>query len=273
MKKVTASCPQCGKEFQYYPSATHGKPQVHCSQKCQSASTWLHKECAWCGKPYTCRRSEPTDCCSKTCARRLAMQGRKITLNCNQCGAPITRKLSDFYGKGQTAHYCSLRCYGDWQKEHTPEHITARRDCREMRTCKECGKEFERVPSAMRRKGEGWFCGRVCAARWQGKHTPHLGIVPAKTGRQNVNWKGGYKKYYGPSWREQRRQARKRDGYTCCRCGITEIDLGIELDVHHIRPFREFGLSHHEEANHLDNLISLCNLCHKIIEPRGCIKA
>ncbi len=270
MKKVTAICPQCGKDFQFYPSAYPDKPKMYCSRKCQSEAAWLHKECAWCGAPFTCRRSDPTECCSKTCGRRRAMQGRKITLNCDQCGEPITRKLSDFYGKGQTTHFCSLRCFGDWQKEHPPEHITARRECRINRVCKECNKEFDRVPSAMLRKGEGAFCSSVCKGRYYGKRTWRTKrLVYGLKGPANPNWKGGHIKYYGPNWREQRRQARKRDGYTCYRCGITEIDLGIELDVHHIRPFREFGIPRHEEANHLDNLISLCNYCHKVTEPTG----
>lgn len=271
MKKVTAICPQCGKDFQYFPSSNRNKPKEHCSRKCQSDAAWLHKECAWCKRPFVCRRSDPTECCSKTCARRLLNKDKHVTFNCDQCGEKVTRKLSDYTSKGQTTHFCSRRCFGLWQSDHTPDHIATRRNCREQRTCKECGEQFDIVPSAMRRKNEGSFCSNVCKGKYYAQtKVPHL--KPAACGSLNVNWKGGHIKYYGPSWREQRRQARKRDGYTCCRCFITEIDLCKELDVHHIDPFRTFGLARHEEANHLDNLISLCNYCHKVIEPRGCIK-
>lgn len=42
-------------------------------------------------------------------------------------------------------------------------------------TCSTCGKEFERYPSAMsRRKGEGAYCSRSCAAKRQQKELPDL---------------------------------------------------------------------------------------------------
>jgi DNA-binding CsgD family transcriptional regulator len=64
--------------------------------------------------------------------------------------------------------------------------------------------------------------------------------------------------YYGPSWRGQRKKALERAGYKCEHTGITQKEhrekYGKGLDVHHIVPFREFGIENHEEANRLDNL-------------------
>lgn len=82
------------------------------------------------------------------------------------------------------------------------------------------------------------------------------------SGENNVRWKGGKFPYYGPNWRRQRRRARKQDGYACQFCGATEAELGRQLDVHHVIPFRKFGIERYKEANHLDNLISLCHSCH-----------
>mgnify|MGYP001567702719 CR=1 FL=1 len=130
MKKVTAICPQCEKDFQYYPSAYPDKPKMYCSKQCWSDAAWLHKECAWCGAAFTCRRSDETGCCSKTCARRLLNQDKHIIFNCDQCGKEVTRKLSNYAEKGQTTHFCSRACFTLWQKDHTPDHITARRDSR-----------------------------------------------------------------------------------------------------------------------------------------------
>jgi 5-methylcytosine-specific restriction endonuclease McrA len=59
--------------------------------------------------------------------------------------------------------------------------------------------------------------------------------------------------------------ARKRDNFTCQRCGITTEETGKSLDVHHIKPYREFN-GDHKSAHHLDNLITLCNSCHQIVE-------
>jgi 5-methylcytosine-specific restriction endonuclease McrA len=86
------------------------------------------------------------------------------------------------------------------------------------------------------------------------------------SGPNNRNWRGGPLPYYGPNWRQARRNARLRDRYTCQRCGVTEAMLGKQLDVHHIEPFRNFGVERYQEANGTANLISLCPSCHLSIE-------
>lgn len=265
MKKVTAICPICGESFSYFPSSYPDKPKVHCSKKCFHAASWITKDCPMCGKSFTRRRSDPTDCCSKTCGRRLLNLDKHITFNCDQCGKELTKKMSD-YRPDAPNHFCSLRCFGDWQKVNIPAHITARRVDPVERACKECGKTFKIAPAQLTYKGYGSFCSHVCKGRWYGARTPHP--PPPRPGALNHNWKGGQRfRNYGPSWRSQRRAARKRDGYTCQCCGINEIDMGVELSVHHLQPFREFGLARHEEANQLGNLVSLCSVCHRAIEP------
>jgi DEAD/DEAH box helicase domain-containing protein len=71
---------------------------------------------------------------------------------------------------------------------------------------------------------------------------------------------------YGPGWQTARQAALTRDEHTCRQCGAPERD-GRSHDVHHLRPFREFGYvpgeNHNDrEANQLDNLITLCPTCH-----------
>jgi DEAD/DEAH box helicase domain-containing protein len=71
---------------------------------------------------------------------------------------------------------------------------------------------------------------------------------------------------YGPSWPQARDAARARDGYQCRQCGAPER-VDQQHNVHHIRPFREFGYIEGENrndrpANDLDNLITLCPTCH-----------
>jgi DEAD/DEAH box helicase domain-containing protein len=75
---------------------------------------------------------------------------------------------------------------------------------------------------------------------------------------------------YGPNWAVQRDRARARDGYRCTHCGASE-QPDQQHDVHHIRPFREFGYiagqnEAYIEANNLDNLVSLCRSCHRAVE-------
>jgi DEAD/DEAH box helicase domain-containing protein len=71
---------------------------------------------------------------------------------------------------------------------------------------------------------------------------------------------------YGPSWPDASRAARTRDGGRCRQCGAPERPERAH-DVHHLRPFREFGYLPGEnrndrQANTLDNLITLCAACH-----------
>jgi len=78
---------------------------------------------------------------------------------------------------------------------------------------------------------------------------------------KHPRWRGGtFSQKRGPNWPEQSKAARERDQFTCQHCGMTEAELGKRMAVHHIKPFRQFESS--EEANQLDNLVSLCPSCH-----------
>ena len=75
---------------------------------------------------------------------------------------------------------------------------------------------------------------------------------------------------YGPNWEAQRDAARARDGYHCKQCGTPELG-GRQHDVHHLIPFRSFGYvpglnENYQQANALDNLITLCRACHSRTE-------
>lgn len=67
---------------------------------------------------------------------------------------------------------------------------------------------------------------------------------------------------YGPTWPRARDAARARDTYRCQSCGMPEN--GRSHDVHHKVPFRQFASA--EEANRLDNLVTLCPACHRRAE-------
>ncbi len=77
---------------------------------------------------------------------------------------------------------------------------------------------------------------------------------------------------YGPNWQQQRVRARGRERFRCADCRLSEAELGRELDVHHLIPFREFGFVAGQNdgylaANDLGNLVALCPACHKRREP------
>lgn len=80
------------------------------------------------------------------------------------------------------------------------------------------------------------------------------------SGSNHPFWRGGHDKYKGPNWRDQRQKARRRDQYRCQDCQKSASDMEQKPDVHHITPFCAF--ENYEEANKLDNLITLCRSCH-----------
>jgi len=67
---------------------------------------------------------------------------------------------------------------------------------------------------------------------------------------------------YGPQWDALREIVRKRDNYRCQHCGAME--KGRAHDVHHKIPLRAFDSL--EQANQLENLITLCHNCHNLAE-------
>lgn len=67
---------------------------------------------------------------------------------------------------------------------------------------------------------------------------------------------------YGSRWPEIRARVRARDSFRCQACGKPED--GKAHDVHHIQPFRSFRSL--EEANRLENLVTLCQSCHRRAE-------
>ena len=83
-------------------------------------------------------------------------------------------------------------------------------------------------------------------------------------------WQGSAIDDRGPSWLAQRDLARQRDGYRCTVCGAPERP-GLQHQVHHITPFRDFGYQPGQNradlvANQLANLATLCPSCHRLAE-------
>jgi len=69
---------------------------------------------------------------------------------------------------------------------------------------------------------------------------------------------------YGNAWNTVKQAVRSRDKFHCRHCGLVETDLPHE--VHHIIPFRKFDNT--SQANHPDNLVTLCARCHRLAEQQ-----
>lgn len=75
-------------------------------------------------------------------------------------------------------------------------------------------------------------------------------------------YRGDVEHFRGANWRVIAEAARVRDGRACRRCHVQQPPKGRRFPVDHIRPWRSF--LDEDEANHPDNLATLCHTCHTI---------
>jgi transcription elongation factor Elf1 len=226
------SCEYCGDVLSHESHLTRHKRLVHPEK--------LDHKCPTCGNVYSSERG------LKLHHKRT--HGETLTKEeseCKQCGELFTHR------DNLEPHTCSTECRDKWQ---IGEKASNWRGGKATLTCKECGSDFEVLPN---KKGVSILCSRECADERRARQL---------SGESNHNWKGGAINYYGPDWFRQRRRARERDNDTCQNCGATPEEVGRSMDVHHIVPFRKFGVDNHEQANRLENLVCLCPSCHSDYE-------
>lgn len=207
--------------------------------------------CPRCGKtflvfPYRLKLREHV-CCSKSCAISLQPHpSNQILIACHYCGKLFKRQPNQI--KRAKKYFCSRKC-----KEIGLIPPIGKESLKWKRIdvlCTFCGKVLSLSPHRL--KSQNHFCNSKCKGKWTSKNW---------IGFNHPAWRGGYQLPNGVTWRRQRDKARERDGYKCQNCGISESEIGHELDVHHIFPFSSF-LSE-KKANSLSNLISLCHKCHE----------
>lgn len=116
-----------------------------------------------------------------------------------------------------------------------------------LKVCRKCGeeKELERFIKSHCKYGNK--C-KECKnkSRRTGKPVGNKGLFRSRG-------KGG--RFYF----QFRTQILERDGYKCTRCGNTQT-----LHAHHIVPWKESEELRYEPSN----VITLCDICHAIVEPK-----
>lgn len=258
------NCLNCNQLIKVKPSQYDRKK--YCSRKCkgeyqtkfpinQHLSKRKNVECNFCKNKLLRKPSNifVTNFCNHTCKANYQRLNnnifshliKRVKLQCKECG-------NDFYltpYSAKTAVYCGNECSYKAISRNAKINFTRNRKV----SCALCSKEFYKKQSVIKNYN---FCSGYC----MGVYYSESGLF---SGQNSGTWQGGDTNYYGPNWRKQRREARKRDKYTCQDCGLTEKELGHELSVHHIIPFRKFE-GDWEKANRLTNLISLCeHPCHR----------
>jgi len=227
-------CPTCQRDDF---ASEHGVKLHHAKIHGESLST-DEKECEFCGDTfeyYPDNSHTPRFCCYGCRDSYMAEErsGSTDTFVCEVCEEEA--EVPSWYTSKR--RFCSISCWAEaGRSEEWKENMSEIMSGREV--------------------------------TWKNKISESLTNNPnvSQPGPENGNWKGGYEPYYGPDWRSQRRKALERDDCECQVCGRGEAEIGREPDVHHIRPFRKFGRVDHEEANALDNLVTLCPEHHRQVE-------
>ena len=117
-------------------------------------------------------------------------------------------------------------------------------------------------------------CSIDCDREWRRRNPVRKEkISVAFSGKKHPNWKGGRShdsnaSFRGSDWNKIADAIRKRDGYCCQHCGMSQ-DEHVEkfrgaLHAHHIIPYHNFSRS--TDANKKSNLITLCKPCHRKAE-------
>lgn len=209
----------------------------------------VQKPCKYCGKIMEIIPSDKREFCDKNCFNEyLKLEHDKNIDNydyhCKICNAKISPQNGRLYER----EFCSRECYSVYLSQiHTNKvHVN----------CGYCGKDLEVIPSKVDKR-EKIYCDVKCmakdySARFSGENSP--------------TWTGG-KRHYTGGWLNARNEIREIDECTCQICGITENELGKQMDVHHIQKYKDFDDKF--KANELSNLVCLCWRCHMFVHSNS----
>ena len=183
----------------------------------------------------------------------------KIRRKCEVCKKEFFVKPSCV--KRGYGRFCSISC-GLKNRFKNPLRVKC--------FCKMCGKKFLAHPSQIRKDGGGSFCSRKCHYEYR---------KDKQKGFANPNWKGGITPcqttiYHSDMYLGWRQSCFLRDNFTCQKCK----QIGGELEVHHIIPFRVLImeakqylplLTPYDAAMlysplwDIGNGVTLCKMCHR----------
>jgi len=264
-KSDSVECPTCGDTF----CSTQYMKSHHTQVHGESIAGEL-VECAWCGDEFRVQPSNirEKNYCSNKCFRKGRSErysgenhprynGGEIEVNCEQCGKGYNIPPA----KKDKSRFCSRECLNQWRSENETGENHPQYDRIECE-CKMCSETVHRQPSQLERM-DNVFCSQECHREYQSIH---------QRGENHHHYKPESIDDYGPNWHRQRRKALERDNHKCQFCGLPESEHHQGLSVHHITPreaFMQDGEFDYEQANKLDNLLSLCQACHRKVEQWG----
>lgn len=227
---VITTCEHCGEEYEVYKSELDRSR--FCSKKCKQ--DW---------------ESE-----NNTGKNNPAWKGGKVEIECEQCGEKF--KVNQ-YQEERGREFCSQECFFKYRSNNIKGEDHPLWEEGVELECEWCGDIFKVKKSIAENRRfccercyMDWLSDKYSGERWVGEDNPMY------TDSEN-----SHDRYYGRNWSSQRDKAKERDNYECQICNSTQ-----DLEVHHKKPIINFDRSNddwYEDANDLDNLITLCRSCHK----------
>lgn len=240
---MKVECPTCGKEgfkndrgMRIHHTRSHGEKLPHYTVCDECGSEVEYTDSSW--EPFYCE-----DCRYDVIGEKAgkAQEVDRVEDECEWCG----ETYSGLPCRVEPKRFCSPECKDEWSSGENHPRWT-----REEVQCENCG-DSQSLPKCRLEEFDKHFCDSECYGEW---------CIENRKGELNPNWEGGWDPYYGENWYRKRREVRERDDYTCQICGEVE---GV-IDVHHITPIRKFDKP--ENANTMNNLITLCRSCHTAVE-------
>ena len=253
---VIVNCTQCGKPVERRPYEAKCENSF-CCRECYD--TWRSKKrvtvtCSNCGKIYDIhafREGNPHYFCGRKCRGEWMSKNNtgqnhcnyveRVKINCACCGVEMER-VPNKVGK---YNFCSKSCASKSTSLWAPKkRVTVR--------CSYCDKPIERHPRYVNNTN---FCDHGCMGKWFSENW--VGENHPMSGDKSPAWRGGISfEPYPVTWNNKLKgDIRSRDNHTCQVCGVSEVDSGRKLDVHHI--------DYDKNNLNYSNLISLCMSCHR----------
>lgn len=235
-------CPTCGKSF----GAVGGMRRHHTMVHGKSLPNRTCKGCKTEFYDSTAQRTFCDDCSPNAGKNNGNYSDAKERTTCKLCGSEFF-----YYPSDKNGVYCSecvSAAEGLLPENPSEKNKRVKTECPSGRT------ELQVLQSRLDRRTRGFFCNQTCHGEWLSENV---------VGEDHHQWEGGTIDY-GQKWWQIRREALKRDGYTCRNCGKTIEELGRKPDVHHLKRVRDF--EDPQDAHTLNNVITLCRSCHRNVE-------
>lgn len=270
--KDPRKCLYCGKEFIPYTGLSK-----YCSVSCNKKDYHRKKyqahpveektiECACCGKAFVPNpgTSNRIKYCSDDCRREIDRRHKKETYipapkpqeyTCIYCGKVFVPKLNH---RGVIA--CSGECNYKYHNSIGKKERARRRQelIEQGKDCIICGKHF--IPKSP--------LNVLCSDKCRKKHIKNnrQKYINSKSKDTKRNW------YFKKRLQGNYKKVIERDNRTCQFCGSTE-----KTEVHHLNGMGEKGLRGESRKelpcdHSLENLITLCRLCHRAMHNNMLVK-